>query len=167
MSSTFENVKTQLAGVWSLETISFFMSPSLDGSPVAVLEGDKILGRAVFTAGGYMNGTVTFDHCDPASLSSAAWDKLTSEEITRICRVMSSYSGPWSLVEEGNDILLKILVEIALNPCWEGSPQVRRQVKIEEVNGESLLTLVPMDEITLQPGKVAYSKLVWKKIGPP
>lgn len=160
MSSTFENVKAQLAGVWSLKTISFYMSPSLDGSPITVLEGDKILGRVVFTAGGYMSGTVTFDHCDPASLSSTTWDKLTSEEIARICRVMSSYSGPWSLVKEGNDILLKILVEIALNPCWEGSPQVRRQVKIEEVSGENLLTLVPMDEITIQVSPTCFSNLL-------
>lgn len=156
MTSTVQELNSQLPGVWSLDSVYLYPSASLNDDPhMRFTTGDNnILGRAVFTSAGYMNGTVAINREDRSTLTSKDWGLLKDGEIIRIARMMSTYSGPWQLYEKEGEVWMKVLVEIALNPSWEGSPQLRRKVEIQEAQEkdgrrELYLTLAPVEAITL------------------
>lgn len=154
MPVAIDKINSLLTGVWALDSALLHQSATLTDTPVPYPLNDFILGRALFTSGGYMNGTVTLNHYEKSTLSTGNWSALTDDEILTIVRTMSTYSGPWRLYEQDNEVWLSVDVEIALNPSWEGSPQLRRKVEIterKENDGEKglYLTLSPTEGVTL------------------
>ena len=154
MSALIGKTESSLLGVWALTSVELYPTAKLAGTPIQYPFGEAILGRVVFTPDGYMAGTVSLNYQNKTSFSSKDWSLLKDDEIVEIVRTMSTYSGPWSLHEDGGEIWMKIDVEIALNPSWIGSPQFRRKVEIQEKDGQGgekdlILTLAPVEGITL------------------
>jgi hypothetical protein len=150
MTSQLKHVKLNLPGVWALTAVQLYPTLDTDADYISSLDSESIFGRVVFTHDRYMNGTVTLNNQRGTKFSSASWSLLTDEEILSIARPMSTYSGPWDLLEKDGEVVLRVLVDIALNPAWVGQPQDRRKVEIVEGPDKSLvLSLTPIDAIPM------------------
>jgi hypothetical protein len=75
----------------------------------------------------------------------------SDEDIVRVARSLTNYAGPYTLVEKEGEIWSECEVDIALDPSWIGSLQVRK-VELGEREGKKVLVLRPVQVLVMLVG---------------
>jgi hypothetical protein len=160
MDTTLASRKNQLAGAWKLISFEVFSDDAPGSKPIAKPHGELPFGRIVFTPSGYMTATLTpRERAMP--LKTSEWIEASDKDVVFVARGMTTYSGPYRLFEEGEELRLHCDVEIALNPNWIGKPQLRK-VTIHEEKGHMYLTLRPLQYLLLPVSPLPLNELlVW------
>lgn len=103
-------------GVWKLTSMAF---ANVDTGEVTRAWGENPVGQLTYSAKGRMIAVLTADPKDRKPVAPAG-DRAT-EERAALYVSSSAYSGTWSAV--GNTVTHK--VDVAANPAWVGTDQVR------------------------------------------
>lgn len=143
--ASVQNFRDQIEGAWEL--ISFDVCKENDPTPLAQPLGPKPLGRIMFLPSGYMSCTLT-DPERAKAINSKHWSVASDEEVIFAARAMTTYCGYFTIYAENDEARLSTKVDIALDPNWIGSTQVRR-VGYHEEGGEKFLTLKPVQYLEL------------------
>lgn len=123
----------ELIGVWKL----LFLT----GGGVPGGYSPNVVGRIMFTAEGWMDALIT--DTDPIKAKTFNWGNATAQEIATIARPVVTYCGQYTLLNVSGELFTHTAVEASLNPGWVGTDQIRH-VSIEETNGTSILTIIPV-----------------------
>ncbi|KAE9375258.1 hypothetical protein N431DRAFT_463356 [Stipitochalara longipes BDJ] len=142
----------QLFGVWKLIQVNVTAgSPGSDYGP-------NPIGRIIFTPDGYLNAMITDLNLVNADLNGTTWSNATDAEVAKIAKLMVTYEGSFTVKTVGNDTSVHTNVELSLTPDYVGTEQVRDAI-LEEKDGKSILTLIPVVN-----GTKSENKLVWEKL---
>ena len=113
--------------------------------------GPNPIGRIIFTPDGYLNAMITDLNLVNADLNDTAWSDATDAEVAKVALFMVTYEGPFTLQTVGNDTSVHKNIEISLTPTLVGTEQVR-DATLEEKDGKSILTLIPVVVSSLELG---------------
>lgn len=72
----------------------------------------------------------------------------SDEDIAFVARALTTYCGPYKVFSENGEVRLSTHVEIALDPSWLGTAQVRR-VSLREEAGKQTMILKPIQFLQL------------------
>ncbi|KAG4427835.1 hypothetical protein IFR05_016680 [Cadophora sp. M221] len=129
--SQLNNNKSLIVGVWKLISFKLFLVSGDQSKVLLEPHGDKPMGLAIFTNSGYMSGTVQ-PPIESEGYGKQSWFDASDQRIAAAARHFSTYSGPYDLRYDGEELVLNCHVKVALNPAWVGTTEVRRNVKIIE-----------------------------------
>lgn len=144
-----ESVSTApLWGTWKLvscrlRTISNEGVESFQVGPF----GSDPLGRITMTPDGYFSVLSTSTEATSQGHISN-WSTGLAEDIATVARPMVTYCGPFSAWKEGQDSVLCIDVEVALNPTLIGAT-MKRIWTIRQENKRILLALKGKEQHTM------------------
>lgn len=145
--SELNEKKKFIVAVWKLVSFKLFAENDLS-SHILEPHGDKPMGLAIFTASGYMSGTV--EPPQPiAAFGKKSWFEASDADIVSVAKQFSTYSGPYRLKYSGQELILECDVEISLNPAWLGTTEIRRHVELFEKDGEKFMLLQPEQKLPL------------------
>lgn len=139
-----------LVGVWKL--VSYVATDAQSGESLFPF-GEHPNGYLIYTAGGRMSALLTVETRRP--LSGANRITAPMEDRADAFSTSSSYMGTYRW--EGDRVIHH--VDIAVNPNWVGTEQVR-QARLEGNH----LTLITPPLNTRPDGKLRISTLVWERV---
>lgn len=142
MGNVFQKHNDKFTGVWSLVSWEVYDFDSPEKKLIFKPHGDNPNGKAVISKSGYSSTIMVPSAClEP--LKSDDWAQASDEEVLRIGRNLTTYSGFVTLLEDENGgYMCHTLVQISNNPNWIGKQQVRRaEYTIED--GVEYMTLWP------------------------
>ncbi|OCL11413.1 hypothetical protein AOQ84DRAFT_287270 [Glonium stellatum] len=128
----------QIIGAWKSLTYDFYKDFKHLTQPV----GPGPLERILFLHTDYRNCMCTRPQCIQP-IKVAEWGHASDEDIVRVARGMTTYSGSYMFYDEKGQPMLRTDVDIALGPNWIGSVQIRT-MKFCEENDRKYLTSKPM-----------------------
>ena len=79
------------------------------------------------------------------------------EDVAFAARTMTTYCGPYKVFSENGETRLSTDVEIALDPCWIGTAQVRR-VSLRIEAGRQTMVLKPLQFLQLPVSFFTYKE---------
>jgi len=138
----------QILGTWKLLSYHLVDDAAPGSKPIAQPLGPTPLGRITFTSDGFMSATLTDPTHTKPLVNSAQWSKAPEEEVAFVARVMTTYCGWYKVFSENGELSLSTDVEIALNPSWIGTAQVRR-VSLRKAAGKQIMILRPVQYLQL------------------
>ncbi|KAF4634560.1 hypothetical protein G7Y89_g3541 [Cudoniella acicularis] len=153
--------KEQILGTWKLTSFDLVTDEAHGSKQVGQPLGPTPLGRITFNSDGFMSCLLT--HPDNTKPLGGPWQLASDEDISFVARTMAAYCGPYKVFSEEGEIRLSTDVEIALDPSWIGSPQVRR-VTLRKEAGKGILVLRPVQPFQLADGTKLYGVLGWEKL---
>jgi lipocalin-like protein len=133
-----------LIGTWRLSGGEVEFQDSGERRP---LYGADRVGYIIFTREGRMFGIIEGDGRKAPQ---------TDEDRARLFRTMFAYSGPYRL--EGDKWITA--VDVAWNPAWTGTDQVR----FYKLDGDRLVVSTPWGPSPVLPGKTTRVTLTWTRV---
>jgi len=113
----------------------------------SALFGTDRMGYIIFTREGRMFGIIEGEGRKPPE---------TDADRARLFRTMAAYSGPYRL--EGDKWITA--VDVAWNPAWIGTDQVR----FYKLDGDRLTVSTPWAPSPLLPGKITKVFVTWTRV---
>lgn len=138
--------KEQILGTWKLRSFNLVTDEAHGSQQVGQPLGPTPVGRITFNSDGFMSCLLT--NPGNAKPLGSAWQSAPDEDISFVARTMTAYCGPYQVFFEDGEIRLSTDVEIALDPSWIGSLQVRR-VTLRKEAGKGILVLRPVQSFQL------------------
>lgn len=150
-TNVFEKYKDTFAGVWSLLTYEMWDSDGPGKKLLYKPHGDEPLGKVVISGSGYLSAILIPPSVLVPLKSSDTLMGATDEELARIARPLSAYSGFMTLHEtdQPQKFVWHTKVEVSANPNWIGKDQTRRVEYFETDDGEKFMTLNPVKDYPL------------------
>jgi hypothetical protein len=126
--------------------------------------GPSPIGRVVFTSDGFMSCLLRSAAAVTTLADERSWNKATDEEVVHMARSVITYCGYYHFSNEGGVPLLSTHVDVALDPNWIGSQQIRKREIEQTSDGKTILKLEPVNQFkmqvsllrSLQPGILSY-----------
>jgi Lipocalin-like domain len=147
--------KEQILGTWKLTSFDLVTDEAHGSKQIAQPLGPTPLGRVTFDSDGFMSCLLT--HPDNAKPLKTPWQLASDEDISFVARTMTAYCGPYKVLVEEGEIRLSTEVEVALDPSWIGSAQVRR-VTLRKEAGKGILVLKPVQSFQLHVGSITQKE---------
>jgi hypothetical protein len=127
----------KLPGLWNLLASDLLFNNTL----VRQTHGPNPLGKILITTGGYMSVLITTPNLTPLP-KGTAWQDGADADVATIAREVTTYCGKYKTSSVGQQLLLTIDVDVAMDPAWIGKPQTRNVSLVEE-NGRDYMILTP------------------------
>jgi hypothetical protein len=151
------DARNQIVGTWKLISVDLVSDEESGSKSIAQPLGSAPLGRIMFNSDSYMNATLTHpDHAKPFA-SQTPWGIAPDRELAFAARTMTTYCGPYKVYSEDGETRLSTDVEIALDPSWIGTAQVRR-VSLRNTAGKQIMVLRPVQLLRLPVSLVPQRK---------
>ena len=146
--------RDQMVGTWKLISFDLVNDEASGSKPTAQPLGPLPLGRITFNSDGYMSATLTHPgHTKPLP-SKAPWTIAPDADLAFAARRMTTYCGPYEIFEKNGETRLSTDVEIALDPSWIGTAQVRR-VSFRKEADKQIMVLRPVQSLQLPVSSVS------------
>ena len=137
-----------IVGTWKLISFDLVSDEASGSKLIAQPLGPAPLGRIMFNTDGYMSATLTKpDNAKPLA-SKVPWTIAPDEDVAFAARTMTTYCGPYKVFSENGETRLSTDVEIALDPRWIGTAQVRH-VSLRKEVGKQIMVLKPVQFLQL------------------
>lgn len=149
--------REQILGTWKLASVDFVSDEASGSKKIAQPLGPTPLGRIAFNPGGFMMCMLT--HPDHAKPIVTPWRTAADEDVAFVARAMTTYCGPYKVFSENGETMLSTDVEIALDPSWIGTAQVRH-VSFRKDAGKDIMVLRPVQYMALPVSFIAHKKNV-------
>jgi len=164
MSARAAAARDDILGAWRLISLDLFSDEESGSHLITQPLGPTPLGRAIFSPEGYVSFNLTDpDRTKPFIKKAVPWIVAEDEDIAFVSRPMIAYWGRFRVFEEEGDLRFGTQVEVALDPSWIGTEQVRR-VSIREEDGKKILVLKPIEYVLLPNGIKGAGVLTWEKM---